>query len=94
MKKTIKTIAFVCAVVIMATLQSCESCNRFKKSWNSDFNGGLNRSAVLLDYQGDTIKVWHGKFDIRDSGSDNQIFFDINEKRVWIQGGIFISEED
>ena len=31
--------------------------------------------------------------DIRDQGSDNQIFFDIDGKRVWIQGGIFISEE-
>ena len=94
MKKTIKTLALVCAVVIMATLQSCESCSREMKSIRSDFHGGLERTAVLLDYEGDTLKVWRGKFDIRDSGSDNQIFFDIDEKRVWIQGGIFISEED
>jgi hypothetical protein len=46
-----------------------------------------------MDYTGDTIATWEGKFDIRDNGSDNQIFFDIDGKRVWIQGGIFVSEE-
>lgn len=46
-----------------------------------------------MDYNGNVIKRWDGKFDIRDSGSDNQIFFDIDGKRVWIQGGIFLSEE-
>jgi hypothetical protein len=80
-------------VLVAASFQSCESCNRFKKSWNSDFNGGLDRTAVLYDYNGDTINYWEGKFDIRDSGSDNQIFFDLNGKRTWIQGGIFVSEE-
>lgn len=80
-------------VLFAASFQSCESCNRFKKSWNSDFNGGLDRTAVLYDYNGDTIGYWEGKFDIRDSGSDNQIFFDLNGKRTWIQGGIFVSEE-
>jgi hypothetical protein len=47
------------------------------KTIGSDISGGLNRTAVLMDYNGDTIKVWEGKFDIRDTGSDNQIFFDL-----------------
>ena len=59
----------------------------------SDWSGGLERTLVLMDYQGDTLKVWEGKFDIRDSGADNQVFFDFNGKRVWIQGGIVVSEE-
>ncbi len=81
--------------IMMAAAQftSCESCSRELKNISSDFGGGLNRTAVLLDYNGDTITTWSGKFDIRDNGSDNQIFFDFNGKRVWIQGGIFISEE-
>lgn len=70
----------------------CESCNRGVKSFKSDFSG-LHRTATLMDYNGDTIKTWTGTFDIRDQGNDNQIFFDLDGKRVWIQGGIFISEE-
>ncbi len=63
------------------------------KSINSDLNGGLERKLVIMDYEGDTLAVYEGKFDIRDNGADNQGFFDINGKRVWIQGGIVISEE-
>ena len=50
--------------------QSCESCRRKMKSIKSDWSGGLNRSLVLMDYEGDTIKTWTGKFDIRDASSD------------------------
>jgi len=90
MKKLL--IVIVC-VISLCMFSSCESCSRQMKSIGSDIGGGLNRTAVLLDYNGDTIKMWEGKFDIRDTGSDNQIFFDLDGKRVWIQGGIFLSEE-
>lgn len=88
MKKLV--ILVVCLMTLAFT--SCESCEREVKSFNSEF-GGLDRTAVLMDYEGDTIKTWEGKFDIRDTGNDNQIFFDLDGKRVWIQGGIFVSEE-
>ena len=78
---------------LLQTFTSCESCSREIKSLKSDLGGGLERTAVLMDYNGDTIKMWSGKFDIRDDSSDNKIFFDIDGKRVWIQGGIFLSEE-
>lgn len=91
--KVIKILVVVALAVMATNLTSCESCKREIKSINSDFDGGLERTAVLMDYYGDTIKTWEGKFDIRDGGADNQIFFDINGKRVWIQGGIFVSEE-
>ena len=90
MKKLLITLACIASIQLFS---SCESCSRQMKSIGSDINGGLERTAVLMDYNGDTIKVWEGKFDIRDTGSDNQIFFDLNGKRVWIQGGIFLSEE-
>jgi hypothetical protein len=89
-----KKIAILTGIICCALLaQGCSSCSREMKSLRSDFSGGLTRRAVLMDYTGDTIKVWEGKFDIRDQGSDNQIFFDLDDKRVWIQGGIFVSEE-
>ena len=93
MKRLFKIIAVVLLFAAMNAMQSCESCTRGMKSIRSDFDGGLERNAILMDYNGNVIKRWDGKFDIRDSGSDNQIFFDIDGKRVWIQGGIFLSEE-
>lgn len=99
MKKSIAlTISFILFVAFIAlatiTLSGCtEGQKRDLKNIKSDWGGGIERTAVLMDYNGDTIKTWHGKFDIRDSGSDNQIFFDLDGKRVWIQGGIFVSEE-
>ena len=97
MKKStvLAIIVFLFAVFVTACI--CSSCTegqkRSLKDIQSDWGGGIERTAVLMDYNGDTIKTWHGKFDIRDSGSDNQIFFDLDGKRVWIQGGIFVSEE-
>ena len=88
-----KLLIVIACVISLCMFSSCESCSRQMESIGSDIGGGLNRTAVLLDYNGDTIKMWEGKFDIRDTGSDNQIFFDLDGKRVWIQGGIFLSEE-
>lgn len=93
MKKISIVAICLCLLAIAFSFSSCESCQREMKSIKSDWGGGLERTAVLMDYNGDTIKVWSGKFDIRDNGSDNQIFFDVDGKRVWIQGGIFVSEE-
>lgn len=94
MKKKLTIVLVVCAIfTLLQTFTSCESCSREIKSLKSDLGGGLERTAVLMDYNGDTIKVWTGKFDIRDDTSDNKILFDIDGKRVWIQGGIFVSEE-
>ena len=81
------------AVICALNLVSCESFSRDMKSVKSDLNGGLERTLVVYDYNGDTLQVYEGKFDIRDNGADNQVFFDLNGKRVWIQGGIVISEE-
>lgn len=88
-----KILFVLSAVICVLNFTSCESCSREMKSINSDLNGGLERKLVIMDYEGDTLAVYEGKFDIRDNGADNQVFFDINGKRVWIQGGIVISEE-
>lgn len=96
-KSTALAIIFILVIMFVAAcvLSGCtEGQKRELKNIQSDWGGGIERTAVLMDYNGDTIKTWHGKFDIRDSGSDNQIFFDLDGKRVWIQGGIFVSEEN
>lgn len=90
MKKVLSAIALI---IVCAAVTSCESWKRSIKSMQSDFGGGLYRTVTLLDYQGDTLKQWTGKFDVRDEGVDNQVYFDIDGKRVWIQGGIVVNEE-
>ena len=96
-KRTVAaTVAFILAVVgIIATLglSGCSSCSRMTKSVSSDFSGGINRTVTLYDNTGNKIKSWHGKFDIE--SNDQEVFFDDAQgKRVIIQGGIVVSEED
>lgn len=93
MKKTFKFLAVLVGLVCAIQFTSCQSCQRELKNIGSDWGGGLNRTLTVYDYEGNVLAVYKGKFDIRDNGSDNQMFFDLDGKRIWIQGGIVISEE-
>lgn len=63
------------------------------KSTVSNWTGGLNRTVTVYDYNGQEIKSWTGKFDVTED--DNEVYFDDeNDKRVIIQGGIVINEEN
>lgn len=94
MKRTIGIILTVCAIIVLSFLIcGCASFNRMTKSFNSDLNGGLNRTVTVYDYNGNVLGEWSGKFDI--SNNDNEIYFDDeNGKRVIIQNGIVICEEN
>lgn len=89
------TVAFILAVVgIIVTLglSGCSSCSRMTKSVSSDFSGGMERTVTLYDNAGNKLRSWHGKIDLE--SNDQEVFFDLNGKRVIIQGGIVVSEED
>lgn len=89
------TVAFIAGVVgIIAALglSGCSSCSRMTKSVSSNMGGGLNRTVTLYDNAGNKLKSWHGKIDLE--SNDQGVFFDLNDKRVIIQGGIVVSEED
>ncbi len=74
-------------------LSGCASCSRMTKSISSDMGGGLDRTVTLYDYNGEVIDSWSGKFDI--SEDDNEVYFDdADGKRVIIQGGIVVCEEN
>lgn len=90
-----KIFAFILALAFVVIINSSctASCQREMKSMQSNWGGGLQRTVTLMDYQGDTLKQWSGKFDVRDMGADNQIYFDLDGKRIWIQGGIVVNEE-
>lgn len=93
MKKNVTLIIagiLICGIVCLVT--SCASSRRFWKSVSSDFGNGLNRTVTVYDYDGKPIKEYSGKFDV--SESENEVYFDINGKRVIIHGGIVINEEN
>ena len=94
MKKRKYTIALAALLaILLAVLTGCgESWKREVKSWQSEHTGGLNRTVTVYSYDGTPIKSWSGKFDV--SESENETYFDIDDKRVIIQGGIIINEED
>ena len=93
-----KKIAFI--LVTLFLLTGCgEAWKRTVKDLESNYNGGINRSITVFDYQGDTLANWTGKFDVQiDASGAGKVLFDyVNEhgarKRVVIQGGIVINEE-
>ena len=90
MKKKIAVFALLAAMVL--SLAGCASWNRAWKSFGSDISGGLNRTVTVYSYDGDILGQWSGKFDV--SESESETYFDVGGKRVIIQGGIIINEEN
>lgn len=67
------------------------SGQRALKTQESNLGGGLYRTVEVYSYDGDLIKSWSGEFDVTEN--DQETFFDIDGRRVIIQGGIIINEE-
>jgi hypothetical protein len=78
-------------IVGSLTLGGCASCSRDFKTIGSNLNGGMNRVVKVYDYNGNLIQQWEGKIDL--DNSDQETYFDLDGKRVIIQGGIVITEE-
>lgn len=89
MKKTV-LVALVC--VMAAMFSGCAGCDRMGKTIGCDLDGGLYRTVTVYSNTGEKIKEWNGKFAV--SENDNEVYFDLNDKRVIIHGGIVINEED
>lgn len=92
MKKIFCLLIVVFISIISVLLTSCESCQRELHSFKSDVSGGLYRKVTLLDYNGDTLKVWEGTFDVQFTDR-NSAYWDMDGKRVMISGGIIVNEE-
>lgn len=93
MKRPTTLVAISLAAAALLGLNGCASCSRMTKSISSDVSGGLDRTVTLYDYNGAVIDSWSGKFDV--SEDDNEIYFDDPDgKRVIIQGGIVVCEEN
>ncbi len=92
MKKAMAVGLIIGAMLIGVTLVAgSSSVKRNIKSVTSDLRGGLERTVTLYDYTGKEIQRWTGKFDV--SESENEVYFDVDGKRVIIHGGIVVNEE-
>lgn len=87
-------ILVITVIVIILSLSSCASWDRAGKSISSEVSGGLNRTVTVYDNNGTKIKSWTGKIDLQASDENNKVLFDVNGKRVVIQGGTTIIEEN
>ena len=79
-------------VLLVGSLCGCAGFQRSMKTIGSDITGGLDRTVTVYSYDGEKLGEWSGKFDV--SSSEQETFFDINGKRVILQGGIIINEEE
>ena len=92
MKKAMAVGLIIGAMLIGVMLfAGSSSVKRNVKSLTSDFGGGMERTVTLYDYTGKEIERWTGKFDV--SESENEVYFDVDGKRVIIHGGIVVNEE-
>lgn len=87
-------ILVITVIVIILSLSGCASWDRAGKSISSEMSGGLNRTVTVYDNNGTKIKSWTGKIDLQTSNENNKVLFDVNGKRVVIQGGTTIIEEN
>lgn len=89
-------IAFVLVIALFAGMRfyyhGTESGQRAIKSQQSNLDGGLYRTVTVYGYSGEEIRSWTGKFDVTEN--DQETWFDIDGRRVIIQGGIIINEEN
>lgn len=71
---------------------STESAKRFWKSWDSNWEGGIERTVTAYSYTGEELGKWSGRFDLEEH-EDRVVFDDEDGRRVIIRGGIVIAEE-
>lgn len=96
MNGTLKAILVIALVIILvgSSFMLFFRGAEFQRSWKSmksNYGGGLNRCVIVYDYNGNELRRWEGKFDV--SESENEVYFDYNNKRVIIHNGIVIDEE-
>lgn len=88
-----KLITGFLAVVMLLTLTACgESWKRTQKNFDSNYNGGLDRTITVYDYTGNKIAEYSGKCDIE--ANENKVLFDIDDKRIIIYNAVVIAEEN
>lgn len=86
MKKFFKNYHRIIAIIMLLALGlilcSCtEGCARACKDFDSDLNGGLNRTVKVYDIDGELVAEYSGKFDIETDHSTYILWDDEDGKR-------------
>jgi apolipoprotein N-acyltransferase len=89
---TFLILALVLGGAYLFYLNNTASGQRTVKSFDSNVSGGLERTVEVFDYNGDLLRKYEGKIDLRE-GEVGKTLFDKNGKRIVIEGGIVITEE-
>ena len=97
---TVELIIFVLIITACGLYNThTESGKRSVKTWYSESTGGLNRTVVVYDMEGDEVARYTGKFDIEESSENGIVkikFDDQNGKRhiIYAQTGTVLIDEN
>lgn len=84
---------FASALLIMFHFNTAEG-QRTIKNISSNTSGGLERTVQVFDQNGNMIREYSGKIDIKDTEYGNKVLFDLNGKRTVIYNATVIVQED
>ena len=88
-------IAVIALMLCLCTAKAVEyvgSVKRFMQNMESNLGGGLPRIVTVYDEHGHLLRQWRGKIDVADN--TNVLDFIYNGRRIIIQGGITVIEEE
>ena len=88
-------IAVIALMLCLCTAKAVEyvgSVKRFTQNMESKLDGGLPRIVTVYDEHGHLLRQWRGKIDVADD--TNVLDFIYNGRRIIIQGGITVIEEE
>ena len=104
--KKAKIITLIIEVIVMAALivgcgifnTHTESGKRSVKTWQSETDGGIDRTVTVYDISGQEIAKYTGRFDVEESSQEGvvKIKFDCNGKRhiIYAQTGTVLIDEN
>lgn len=93
MKLISKIVIVGLAACSVFSLTGCTALESMSKSWESS-TSGLDRTVTLYDYEGDKLASWHDESMRIEEESSQGVSFIANGKRVQIEGGITVVEEN
>ena len=104
--KKAKIITLIIEVILMAALvfgcgiynTRTESGKRSVKTWQSETDGGIDRTVTVFDINGEEIAKYTGRFDVEESSQEGvvKIKFDCDGKRhiIYAQTGTVLIDEN
>lgn len=84
------------ALAAIMSMSGCASWGRFVKTWNSDWDNGIEREVIVYDATGNELFRQRGKFDIEENQAGTKVLYDDEENMrhiVYLGSGTAIVNE-